>query len=114
MAWARELCYQDIFDARAGPELFWQHLMKKMVEISPERDLTRSISLDVKLPEEAQKYISEIERYLTEPSDQLKIEYWGTLMKWSDGFVPLEEIENRIQCELTEIICSSNRFNSMP
>ena len=84
--------------------------MQKMEEISPNRDLNRSISLDVRLPEEAQKCIFDIERCLAEPADQLKIEYWGTLMKWSDGFVPLEEIENRIQCELTEKIRASNRF----
>jgi len=100
----------DSILSEAGPELFWQHLMKKMVEISPQRDLTRSISLDVRLPEEAQKFLSEIERYLTEPADQLKIEHWGTLVKWSEGLVPLEEIESRIQCELTDKIRASDSF----
>ncbi len=100
----------DSILSEAGQELFWQHLMKKMVEISPERDLTRSISLDVKLPEEAQRYLSEIHRYLTEPSDNLKTEYRSTLAKWREGFVPLEEKENRILCKLTDTIRASNRF----
>jgi len=84
--------------------------MKKMLEISPERDLTRGISLDVRLPEEAQKWLSKIERYLTEPSEQMKTKYQNALASWSEGFVHLEEKDNRIQSKLTDKIRVSNRF----
>jgi len=101
----------DSILSAAGQELYWQLLMQKMEEISPQRDLNRSISLDVRLPEEAQKCIYVIEKCLTEPADHMKSDYQDTLVNWSTGFVPVEEIENNIQRKLAEKIRASNIFN---
>jgi DNA topoisomerase VI subunit B len=103
----------DSILSEAGQWKFWLYLMKKMMEISPIRDLTRSISFDVNLPDEVMKYISRIKHLLAEPSDDLKAFHMHRLENWSKGFVPIEEIENEILMEFIDRIRASKRYRAV-
>lgn len=100
----------DSILSAAGQEKFWKHLMAKMEIFSPNRDLNRSISLDIRLPEKVQECIVEIEKSLSEPANQLKTDYLNTLENWGDGFVPVLKIEDSIQRKLAEKIRVSKSF----
>jgi len=102
----------DSILSAAGQEIFWKHLMEKMVMISPIRDLNRSILLDIRLPEEVQKGIVEIEKSLSEPAYHLKTDYQNTFENWGNGFVSVLEIEDGIQRKLAEKIRGSKSFKT--
>lgn len=91
----------DAVLAFVGRERFWAHLLKRMKELAPERDLTRSLRdpaelAEQALPLEVKVYVEHVRETFRAPIQRSIEKQFGKYKKWSEGFQNLEELEGEI------------------
>lgn len=91
----------DAVLAFVGRERFWAHLLKRMKELAPERDLTRSLRdpaelAEQALPLEVKEYVEHVRETFRAPIQRSIEKQFGKYKKWSEGFQNLEELEGEI------------------
>ena len=86
-----------------GSERFWNYLEDKM-ELAPQRDLTRSVDLTIKLPPEISTPLAEITEAVRSVGARKQEEIKEELRNWKEGFVDVKEKEKEIQSDIIEEI----------
>lgn len=84
----------------AGQDRFWEYLERVMVKLAPKRDLTRSIDLSIKLPEQVERPLGAIRRFIEEVGKPKQKEIALELRDWRGGLVKIREVEQAIQREI--------------
>jgi hypothetical protein len=91
----------DAVLAFVGRERFWRYLLKRMKELAPERDLTRSLKdpaelAERALPYEVKEYVEHVRETFRVPIQRAIEKRFGEYKVWKGGFQNLEELEGEI------------------
>jgi hypothetical protein len=91
----------DAVLAFVGRERFWAYLLKRMKELAPERDLTRSLKdpselAEGAMPSEVKEYIERVKETFKAPIQRNIEERYGEYRMWKAEFLNLEKLEGEI------------------
>lgn len=91
----------DAVLAFVGRERFWGYLLKRMKELAPERDLTRSLREPAELaeramPHEVKEYVEHVRETFRAPIQRSIEKRFGEYREWKGGFQNLEKLEGEI------------------
>ena len=95
--------------AEIGPRILWGYLEKKMFEIAPHRDLSRSLELTVNLPTEIVEIYSMVSECLQSIGEPTRATFDIKLKDWKEGFVDVNLKEKELQDFVTKRIESDVR-----
>jgi len=99
--------------AEVGPEVFWEYLEARMMELAPSRDFTRSVDLSIVLPVEITEPISNIEKYVKRMGFEEQSELNKLLVTWRRGFVDVSEMESYCRQEIQYSISQYERIQDL-
>ena len=99
----------DSILAEIGPRILWGYLEKKMFEIAPHRDLSRSLELTVNLPTEIVEIYSMVSECLQSIGEPTRATFDIKLKDWKEGFVDVNLKEKELQDFVTKRIESDIR-----
>jgi hypothetical protein len=80
----------------------------RMSEISPERDLNRSVNLEINLPSEILTSINKISDRLKIKGVQRQKAIKARIRNWQGGFIDGAKLEKQLQDEITEVIAEDS------
>ncbi|MDG6981056.1 MAG: hypothetical protein JRN51_08110 [Nitrososphaerota archaeon] len=91
----------DAVLAFVGREQFWAYLLTRMMELAPERDLTRSLRdpaelAELALPSEVKEYVDHVRETFRAPIQRRIEKRFEGYRKWHGGFQDLEKLEGGI------------------
>jgi hypothetical protein len=91
----------DAVLAFVGRERFWSYLLKRMKELAPERDLTRSLRdpaelAERALPHEVKEYVEHVRETFRAPIQRAIEKRLGEYREWKGDFQNMEELEGEI------------------
>jgi len=92
-----------------GPEQLWNYLEHKMLELAPERDLTRSADLAIPVPPEISDPITTISEFVRSVGAPKLEDYRTKLGNWRKGLPDIENLEQSFQSEILDIIRKDER-----
>ena len=94
----------DSILAETGPRILWGYLEKKMFEIAPQRDLSRSLELTVNLPTEILEIYSMVSECLQSIGEPTRTAFDIKLKEWKEGFLDVNLKEKELQDFVTKRI----------
>jgi len=103
----------DAVLAAVGPERLWNYLEEKMLGLAPQRDLTRSIDLAIPLPPDISTPLAKITKYVGSVGAPKREEIKEELKRWKEGFVDVEEVEERVQSDVIEEIRKNEQVQEL-
>jgi light-regulated signal transduction histidine kinase (bacteriophytochrome) len=91
----------DAVLAFVGRERFWRYLLKRMKELAPERDLTRSLRDSAELaeralPHEVKEYVDHVRETFRAPIQRSIEKQFEGYREWNGGFQNLAKLEGGI------------------
>lgn len=102
----------DAILTAVGPEKLWNCLENRILRLAPQRDLTRSIDLTIKIPPEISNPIKMITEFVESIGTSKREEIKQKLRAWS-GFADVEEKEIEIQSEIIKEIRKDERVQEL-
>ena len=96
-----------------GPEKLWKYLEEKMLELAPERDLTRSIDLIIPLPSEISKPLMRITGFIRSVGSPTQKEHKAKLEIWRRPFIDIEKAEKSFQSKVLKVIRRDERIQQL-
>jgi DNA topoisomerase VI subunit B len=103
----------DAVLAAIGPEKLWNYLEEKMLEIAPQRDLTRSVDLSIKLPPEIYATIGKIIEFIRSVGAPKQEDIRRKFRNWKRGFIDIEKVERAFQLKVIKIIRKDGRIQEL-
>ena len=103
----------DAVLAAVGPKRLWSCLEKKMLELAPQRDLTRSADLTVILPREILVPLIKINKFVRSVGASKQEDIQVKLRNWKRGFVDIEKVERSFQSKIIRIIRKDDRIQEL-
>ena len=94
----------DAVLAAVGSTRLWDYLEKKMLELTEQRDLTRSTNLTIKLPPEISAPLNKIMTFVRSVAAPKQKNTLAKLKSWKRGFVDIELVEKSFQSRVIEIM----------
>lgn len=103
----------DAVLAAVGPKRLWSYVEKKMLELAPQRDLTRSADLTVILPREILVPLMKINKFVRSVGASKQEDIKVKLRNWKRGFVDIEKVERSFQSKIIRIIRKDDRIQEL-
>lgn len=103
----------DAVLAAVGPEKLWNYLEKKMLELAPQRDMTRSVDLSIPLPTEISTPITKITEFVKSVGSPKLEKIKVKLENWKEGLVDVEHMEKQIQSDIIEEISKNKEIEEL-
>lgn len=103
----------DAVLAAVGPKRLWSYLEKKMLELAPQRDLTRSADLTVVLPREILVPLMKINKFVRSVGASKQEDTKAKLRNWKRGFIDIEKVERSFQSKIIKIIKKDDRIQEL-
>jgi len=103
----------DAVLATIGPEKLWNYLEKKMLELAPQRDLTRSVDLSIKLPSEILNPLAKIREFIISVGAPKQKDVETELRNWEKDFLDVEKVERAFQSKIIKILRKDEKIQEL-
>jgi len=84
-----------------------------MLELAPQRDLTRSADLTVVLPREILVPLMKINKFVRSIGASKQEDIETRLRQWKKGFIDIEKVERSFQSKIIKIIKKDDRIQEL-
>lgn len=96
-----------------GPEKLWNYLEEGMLNIAPQRDLTRSAQLTIPLPLEISRSMIKIREFIQTVVGPTQKDIKARMANWRQGFADIEKIEKSFQTRMLRVMRSDERIQEL-
>lgn len=103
----------DAVLATIGPEKLWNYLEAKMLKLAPQRDLTRSVDLSIKLPSEILNPLAKIREFIISVGAPKQKDVGMKLRNWKRGFLDVEKVERAFQSKIIKILRKDEKIQEL-